>query len=96
MARAVDHQAAARAGVHVPRDHDQPPVYDGDTALFPKGWDDMDPDRHRAEFCYPTWGEVARSWGHLRVRCLDCKQYVIASTRAELDLLMAEHVGEKS
>lgn len=41
----TDRDAAARSGINPPRDHDHGEKYDGHDALFPEGWDDMDPGR---------------------------------------------------
>lgn len=101
MAQPLDHQAAARAGVHIPRDHDHLPRYETDA--WPEGDYrlSLDPGRFDVEDtpgrCYPAFGKVHdrgynapwRWW----VACGDCSRILEARSEAALRAKMAKHVG---
>lgn len=84
----TDHQAAAAAGVNPPRDHDILPKYV--PSMGPPPRLDMDPDRFSVA-CSENWHRFSESWGKPKVTCGDCGRLLVASTRAELRKLMAEH-----
>lgn len=79
-----DHQAAARAGVDPPKDHDHGPKYDGHAALFPKGWDAMDAGRHDVE-CSDNVHvqQMIGSLNRWRAWCGDCNVLRHGWSRAE-------------
>lgn len=86
MTRLTDHDAAARAGVSPARDHDVPPVYDGDSALFPKGWDNLDPGRFDADGCWLSFSTQRIFHGGLpywKATCRHCGSTYRGSTEAE-------------
>ena len=95
MSGLTDRQAAARYGVDPPRDHDHGPKYDGHDALFPKGWDAMDADRHAVPCSddvrvQQMLGSVVR-W---RAWCMDCNVLRHGWSKAEaLANLKAAHRG---
>ena len=86
----IDHQAAARAGVDPPKDHDQPPKYQ--PQLGPPPRLDMDPQRFDVA-CSWNFDTPRFSWGHWRVTCHDCSTTLVADTKAELDRLAREHTA---
>lgn len=100
--RLTDRDAAARGGVNPPRDFDHGEKYDGHDVLFPKGWDNLDPDRHDATgwgrcegwaFVPHDTGQPSKfRWWH---RCRSCGRLLEASSREALERKWREH-GEGS
>lgn len=76
MSGITDRDAAARYGVDPPRDWDHGERYDGQSALFPKGWDDMDAGRFTADGCWAALtaqkliGSNVPRW---KVSCRHCR-----------------------
>lgn len=73
--------------LHPPRtDHDHGDSYDGDSVLFPAGWDNLDPGRHDVSGCWPALtaqrliGSNVPRW---RVECRNCHGTWRGDTEAE-------------
>lgn len=71
--------------------HDHGERYDGNTALFPNGWDDLDPGRFDVP-CSGDWSPTRSSWGWFKATCLDCRHIAMGRTGAEFKAAKREHL----